>query len=394
MKKTFKILLLTMLVIAGISIFSNVKAATASIKASKNPASVGDSVTITVTINAAAWNLKATGSGISGGNYVGYTNDANNATKTETLKLDTSSAGTKTIILSGDVTDGDTGVTSSINSSVSVVINEKAPTNNSGNNNQSTQKSSDTTLKSVTVSGTNYTLGKSMTVGADTSSVAIKATPTSSKATVSGTGTKELVTGTNKFTLKVTAENGTQKSYTITIIREEYVEDNPNVIDPNQEEENLKLTSIQIEGAELSPEFNEDIFEYSTEVINLDEIKISAISNIEDANIEITGNTGLVEGQNLVVITVTKGEKQVQYNIKVNKVLEEIKEDNEEEEDNEQAVGFFDSKGGKIALGCTGGVGAVTVVGICIWKAKSATGMASHARRASSRRMSFDDFDD
>lgn len=350
MKRTIKILLLTIFALIAISLFTSVNAASASIKASKTQASVGDKVTITVTINAATWNVKATGA--ASGNYVGNTEDLQNTTTTKTINLDTSKAGSKTIVLSGDVTDA-SGATSNVNGTVTVVVSEKQSTpppttNNNGggssNNNQPTtpSKSSDTGLKSVTVNGNAYTIGKSITVGADTSTITIKATTNHSKAKVTGTGTKELVTGTNKFTLKVTAENGATKSYTVTVIREEYIEDEPNIIDPSQEEIPLKLTSIVAEGAKLSPEFNSDIFEYSTDIENLEELKITAIANVEDASIEVIGNTELKEGKNVILVKVTKGDKQIEYKITVNKTVNVINELKEETEENKK-VGFIGS---------------------------------------------------
>lgn len=351
MKKIIRILLLTIFALIGISAMSNVKAASASIKASKNPANVGDKVTITVTINAAAWDLKVSGNGISSDQYVDNTNDGNNATTTKTLTLDTSGAGSRTIVLSGDVTDGDTMATKKINTSVSVVVNEKPATpppastttpsnNDSNNNNNSTtsKKSSDTSLKSIKVGGNSYKIGDTMTVSADTTSIDIQAVAKSSKASVSGNGVKELVTGTNKFTIKVTAEDGTTKNYSITVIREEYVEDNPNIEDPNYENQaqELRLTSLTIKGIELTPNFSGEVFEYSAYIINEDKLEIEAISNIEGTNIEIVGNTNLIEGENTVLIKLTKDDKTAEYKIIVNK---SVVQDNEEQEN--QKVGFI-----------------------------------------------------
>lgn len=351
MKKIIRILLLTIFALIGISAMSNVKAASASIKASKNPANVGDKVTITVTINAAAWDLKVSGNGISSDQYVDNTNDGNNATTTKTLTLDTSGAGSRTIVLSGDVTDGDTMATKKINTSVSVVVNEKPATpppastttpsnSDSNNNNNSTtsKKSSDTSLKSIKVGGNSYKIGDTMTVSADTTSIDIQAVAKSSKASVSGNGVKELVTGTNKFTIKVTAEDGTTKNYSITVIREEYVEDNPNIEDPNYENQaqELRLTSLTIKGIELTPNFSGEVFEYSAYIINEDKLEIEAISNIEGTNIEIVGNTNLVEGENTVLIKLTKDDKTAEYKIIVNK---SVVQDNEEQEN--QKVGFI-----------------------------------------------------
>ena len=361
MKKVIKIMLLTIFALIGISAMSNVKAASASIKASKNPANVGDKVTITVTINAAAWDLKVSGSGISSNQYVDNTNDGNNAITTKTLTLDTSSTGSKTIVLSGDVTDGDTMATKKINTSVSVVVNEKPSTpppanpttpsnNNSGsssnnnsnsNNNNTSKKSSDTSLKSITVGGNSYKIGDTMTVSADTSSIDIQAVAKSSKASVSGNGIKELVTGTNKFTIKVTAEDGSTKNYSITIIREEYVEDNPNIEDPNYQSEiqDLKLKSLVIDGIELTPQFSSDVFEYSAYIINEDKLDIEAISSIEDAKVEIVGNTNLVEGENTILIKLTKDDKTVEYKITVNKSI--VQEDNEQENEKGGFIGWI-----------------------------------------------------
>jgi len=347
MKRTIKILLLTILILASISIFSSVNAASATVKASKSQATVGEKVTITVTINAAAWDVKATGA--VSGHYVDNTDDLKNKTTTKTINLDTSSAGSKTIVLSGDVTD-ESGKTSGVNATATVVVSEAtAPqtTPQSTNNDKpkTPSKSTDATLKSVTVGGKKYTLGKSITVGADTSSIDIKATANSSKAKVTGTGTKELVTGTNKFTLKVTAESGATKSYTVTIIREEEVQDEPNIIDPNENQElELRLTSLIAEGLTLAPEFNSEVFEYQVDVEDLNEIKVSAVANIEDANIEVIGNTELKEGKNVVLIKVTKDDKQIEYKITVTKtikIIEEVKEDTDTNED--KKVGFIGS---------------------------------------------------
>ena len=103
MRKTLKILIFSiiMLFILGLT---EVKAATASISASKTTATVGDNVTITVNIYAASWNVKVDGSGIND-TIVGYNEDAVNTTKIKTYTLNTSTAGTYIVKISGDITD-------------------------------------------------------------------------------------------------------------------------------------------------------------------------------------------------------------------------------------------------------------------------------------------------
>ena len=68
-------------------------------------------------------------------------------------------------------------------------------------------------------------------VGPDIASVRISATPSSSKAIVTGEGVKELVAGLNSFTITVTAENGAIMQYGVIINRAEAVENATVVID-------------------------------------------------------------------------------------------------------------------------------------------------------------------
>ena len=84
--------------------------------------------------------------------------------------------------------------------------------------------SKDNNLKSLSVEGfelspafskdvTEYTV----TVPEDTKEVTINATENDSAATVSGTGTFEVTQGTNTFQIVVRAENGSEKTYTVTV---------------------------------------------------------------------------------------------------------------------------------------------------------------------------------
>lgn len=386
MKRILKILLITLFLIFAISMLSNVKGASATIKASKNPASVGDSVTINININAASWNLKASGTGVKGGTYVGFTPNLNNESKTEKLTLDTSTTGSKTIILSGDVTD-ESGATTNVNTSVTVVVNEKKQTNTNS-------KASDTTLSSVTIDGENYKLNSTKTVSADKTSVVIKATTTNSKAKVAGTGTKELLPGTNKFTLTVTAENGTKRNVTVTILREEGASNTPEPTPTPDENAELRLTSLEVVGAVLTPFFDEGIFEYTTSVVGLDLVQVNAIANIEDADIEITGNTDLVDGENIVTIKITKDERETEYQITVNKIAEVVSAQDEEQEDNGS---FLGSTKGKMVIGLVIVILIIAII-IVIFKIKSDDDddyekPSKRSRKEARRRASYDDFD-
>lgn len=210
------------------------------------------------------------------------------------------------------------------------------PTNPTTPSQPNNTKSGDATLKSITIGGKTYS-GSSLkntisyTVESSVNSIKISAIKNHSKATVSGTGTKSLVAGqTNKFPINVTAENGTKKTYNVNIIRLADDETIPNIIDeenqiPDTQETKPKLTSLIIKDVELNPEFNPEIYSYTTNVKNIKELEIDATANIADAKIDIEGATELTQGDNIVKITVTLGEEKTVYIIDLyNEIEQEI----------------------------------------------------------------------
>ncbi len=79
-------------------------------------------------------------------------------------------------------------------------------------------------LKSLTVSGYSLnfkpaTTGYTLSVKSDVSSITISAAAVNSAAKVSGTGNVSLKTGTNKINIVVTAQNGSKRTYTLTVTR-------------------------------------------------------------------------------------------------------------------------------------------------------------------------------
>ena len=128
MRKTIKTILLIIFMWIALSILSKSNAATASINASKTTATVGDKVTVTVSINAASWNLEVSGSATD--TIVGYNEDAVNEKTTKTYTVTSNKAGTCTVSLTGDVTDGETDITDDgINDSVTITFKEKTSSN-------------------------------------------------------------------------------------------------------------------------------------------------------------------------------------------------------------------------------------------------------------------------
>lgn len=126
---------------------------------------------------------------------------------------------------------------------------------NSENEADNTQKSSDATLQSLSVSGISFEFNPNTTkysadVDNNVTFVTVSAEAANSKATVSGTGTVQLNTGSNTITVSVTAENGAMKAYTIDITRKAKVSRATiSVVDP-QGTTFLSPTQIEISDGE------------------------------------------------------------------------------------------------------------------------------------------------
>lgn len=322
MRKKIKISLLC--IVFGIILFSTkTNAASASISANLKSVEVGKKVTITVQASAASWNLKV--SGKISDSIVGYNGDGENQTVKKTYSFTPDSEGSYTIKLEGDVTDGNTNKNTSVSDSVTIVVNGKTTSNNT------TTQSSNANLKTLGVtpkqydfSGFNKNKTKySVTVSANVDSLKVIAKTEDSKASLKITGNTGFDVGSdNNIKIVVTAEDKkTTKTYEINVTKLAEEEEKPgNVI---EEDEDLYLTSLEIEGIELTPEFSKDVYSYSANLNdeNLTSVKVKAKANIDKANIETTGNTNLVEGENTINVVVTNGDKKVTYQIILTKAL-------------------------------------------------------------------------
>ena len=189
-----------------------------------------------------------------------------------------------------------------------------------------TTKSSDATLSNLGIRPNDFsgfkpgTTTYNVTVPADVEQVEVYATATSSKATISGTGTKTLQEGNNALSVVVTAEDGTQKTYTINVTRSS-AENTENV---PAEANGQGLASLTIENLELSPSFDTNTYTYTVKYIGEAEtLNIQTTTTDPYYNVEIAGNEGLVEGENVITILVTDPDDKniATYQITVNKSL-------------------------------------------------------------------------
>ncbi len=302
MRKTIKTILLIIFMWIALSILSKSNAATANISSSKTTATAGDKVTVTVSINAATWNLEVSGSATD--TIVGYNEDAVNEKTTKTYTVTSSKEGTCTVSLTGDVTDGTTDVTSNISDSVTITFKEKTSSSggssSSGSGNSGSSSSSSSTTKKPTFKSVNETvytkqecnLRSTWSTGSGSSATLV---PAGTKLTLTGTSSQTI----NGYTWYRVTYNGTTKyiaSYLITYDK------------PEEEEKssNKNLSSLSIEGVEITPEFNKETTQYTATVDgDVTELKIDAKAEDSKAEVTVEGNEDLQEGDNVIKVKVT-----------------------------------------------------------------------------------------
>ena len=166
-------------------------------------------------------------------------------------------------------------------------------------------KSSDATLKSLSASG--YNLSPSFSkdntsytvkVPKTATTVKLEGTVNDSKASVSGLGNITLTGDTTTATIKVTAEDGTTKTYTVKIEKEKE--------DTTTKSSDATLKKLDIGGFTLNPTFKSNINTYSIKVKNnITGLDVTAIPNHDKAKVTISGNKNWKEGTNTVTIKVT-----------------------------------------------------------------------------------------
>lgn len=370
MSKSIKIGIVSFIFYLIILISSNVYAASASISANKSSVTVGSKVTVTVKITAAAWNLKTSGS--ASGSIVGYNGNGKNKTTSKTYTFTPSKAGTYKVNLSGDITDAN-DKSSLINKSVSINVKAKTSsntgTNNNGNtasnnnnnnnsNNNAGEKSSDATLSNLGVSPSKYDFKgfKKSTTGAngeykvtvpnDVTKLSVYASPTSSKAKYWVSGNRGFKVGTNIIKVTVTAENGNTKTYKIYVTREAKEEETiPNVTDEQNDngenqESGIGLETLEIEGYELDPQFDSNVYNYNVEIgereFSKEDIEelIIVKSNYEKAEVDVNVEEGSQEDyfKFKAIIKVFDEEKEyANYEVKLVESLSAVSNINDEE---------------------------------------------------------------
>ena len=167
----------------------------------------------------------------------------------------------------------------------SYAVNNTANTSNTAKNNSSTstdttsnksknentqkttsatnKKSSNANLSNLGIKPNDFSGFKptittyNVTVSEDVEEINVYATPQDSKATVSGTGKKQLESGKNIVSVVVTAEDGTSKTYTININKSGNAKNSTKI---DNQDGSKGLSELKIEGLTLEPEFSTNTY--------------------------------------------------------------------------------------------------------------------------------------
>ena len=180
-------------------------------------------------------------------------------------------------------------------SEVTTTITNKTITINDAQN-------TDATLSSLGVNGLNIspnfsatTTSYTLNVENTTSSITVTASPTASSSNVTGTGNKNLNVGSNIINVKVTAESGATKTYTITVTRAEAPKNT-----------DATLSDLSVSGYTLTPDFNPNTTTYNLTVpSSASTINITANPTSSKSTIAGAGSKTLSTGMNIAEITVT-----------------------------------------------------------------------------------------
>ena len=149
----------------------------------------------------------------------------------------------------------------------------------------------------------------------DATKINVKAITNDEKSSVKIVGNTDLKVGNNVVTVEVTAEDGSKKTYKITVTREEEKKNEP-VLDSD-----ATLSKLNVGGYTLSPAFNKNKFSYSITVpSNVGNLTVQAIASSSKAKVTISGNSNLKPGMNYITVTVTaeNGNKNT-YTVNVTK---------------------------------------------------------------------------
>ena len=226
--------------------------------------------------------------------------------------------------------------TNTVDNNTTSNTSKNTTNNTTDNTTKTTTKSSNANLSTMGVSPKEYDFtgfnknktSYSVTVPNDINSLKVAYKTEHAKAKVVITGNNNLEVGSNTIKVVVTAEDGkTKKTYTIKVTKLAAEDNKPgNLIDDEDDTTSLYLSSLSIKGLEITPEFKNNVYSYEATIDmdtnDLSKVDVEAKSSNKNATVEVTGNTDLQEGENVINVIVKSKttSDQTVYQITVNKV--------------------------------------------------------------------------
>ena len=175
-------------------------------------------------------------------------------------------------------------------------------------------RSSDTSLKSITISSGKINFNKdklsyNVNVNNNIKKIKITAEANNSKSLVEIEGSQQLEVGENIFIIKVIAENGNIQEYKIVVNREKKI----TITDNN------KLTNIEIKNHEIN--FSSNLYEYTVKTKN-SKLDIIVTLASEESTYVINGNDNLEDGSIISIVVTDKDDNHNIYKIYIEKIHE------------------------------------------------------------------------
>lgn len=381
-KKIFFILIIAIMFMAQV-----VYAGSITVSSDKTSLEIGQTATITITgVNATGQvNVISSNTSVATVSQGTVWVENNSVTVTVTAKAAGSAQITVKPNPNGEVVDSTTAepITDSKSVSITVtapVVPEPEPTPDPKPDTPvEPTKSSNANLSNLGIRPNDFTGFKpgttsySVSVPYDVTSIEVYANKGHSAQTISGTGKKSLSEGSNIFSVEVTAEDGTKKTYKITVVRLAKEEQTTPAID-EQQEVAVALSSLEIENVTLNEAFNPDILEYTGIANeNAEKVVVKATANVGNAEVKVTGAEEYKEGENIIRVTVesTDGKSSRTYVIKVTKEEEQVVEGADDENKLPVVAGVTNNnnQGGSNGIGteklvfCVG-IGVIAILGI------------------------------
>lgn len=307
MKKTFLIIFIGLMVLFAVPRNLNAASATFKTTASTSRIVVGKTFTATVRVSSSeklgSWEYTISYNSsvlslVSGPNSVADPGNGSQTSATYNYTFKAIKSGTSSISVKsyGAISWNEATLSSGASgTSVTVITQAQLEASYSKDNN----------LKALSIDGATLTptfnsntTAYTASLDPSTTSIKINATPNDSRSNVSGDGTFDVIEGENKFEIKVTAENNSTKTYTITA----------NVIDPNpitvKTDDNEELTVVKRKSSLTAPK------DYTETTVTIDDQQIPALTN-ETTKLTLVG---LKNTEGVISLYVFKNKTYTKYN--------------------------------------------------------------------------------